>query len=434
MKTILSCLFLLIFISARADYLVVNRSCHLKANPVSDATSLRNLKKGDSLHLLSVEQENGYYYVSTKDGNIKGWVYRTFVRRYRGRLSGQPTSLQPAGPNPSSPVPRYPASDTGMVQVRVLDVGAGLCTLIKLPGNKYIIYDAGGNKLSNGSESFKRIQEFIPPGSELELMVLSHDDADHLVAAEQVVRNYRVKKVLWSGFDRSMLTGAEPGKAYKRLKAALSETPETENVNLNERDSTITPGVGFQIGSVKITFLCGFGKPLQEWGLDDNGELVNSVSIVMKLEFAGRSILFCGDAVGRHRTGEPSQLLATEKFLVEKAASYLKSDVVIAPHHGANNGSSTAFVDKTQPEYVIFSAGHEYRHPTERTAKSYMRYTGTLKMFRTDRGDDEGDGEWDFMRINNCEDPIGDDDIQIEIRGNRSIRTFYLKPNAPCPN
>jgi len=321
---------------------------------------------------------------------------------------------------------QLPSNPNETVEVRVLDVGAGLCNLIKMPGNKYIIYDAGGNYNTNGNRTVEQIKNFIPAGSEIELMVLSHTDADHIVAAGQVIREYKVKKLLWGGYERSMIDAEQPTAAYQRIIAALQAMPNTININLNQRDSVITPGNHFTIGTTTITFLCGFGKPLAEWGLTDKAEKLNAVSIVMRLDFAGNSVLFCGDAVGRHRDDPEDALIATEKFMVERAPQYLPSTVIIAPHHGAKNASSAAFVKLVKPKAVIFSAGHRFHHPETSTALRYLQYVSTSSMFRTDRGDDEGGTEWDYLRVPGTKDGYNDDNIDILLKSDYSYRVFYL--------
>jgi beta-lactamase superfamily II metal-dependent hydrolase len=262
-------------------------------------------------------------------------------------------------------------------------------------------------------------------------MVLSHTDADHISAAGQVIKNYRVKKVIWGGYEASMISG-DPSGAYTRLVTALENSPSTENVNLHEQHEDITPGQHFNIGTATFTFLCGFGEPPAEWNPLDKAEKLNSVSIVMKLEYSHNSILFCGDAVGRHRDDPEDALIATEKYMIDNAAQYLPSTIIIAPHHGAKNGSSTAFVDAVKPKKVIFSAGHKFHHPETRTANLYLRYVTTDDIYRTDRGDDEDGTEWNYTRINGCIDKYNDDNIQIQLRSNHTYRVFYLNPDGPC--
>src|SRR5438874_12580230 len=67
------------------------------------------------------------------------------------------------------------------VFVRVVDVGAGECCVIKLPGGKNVIYDAG-----NGNTAMKDIEELIPDDQAIDLLILSHTDSDHLGAVPEI--------------------------------------------------------------------------------------------------------------------------------------------------------------------------------------------------------------------------------------------------------
>jgi len=414
--TIISVFFLLLLNNATADYLIVQRNGNLRKEPTTESEILEKIKFQDTLLLKETEQTDGYYHVISYLSGQEGWVYRTLVKKIIGEIENA----------------FAPANVDAVVDIRVLDVGAGLCNLIKLPGNKFIIYDAGGDLNTNGDRTLAQIKEYIPSGSDIELMIISHTDADHLVAGGQVIRDYKVKKVLWPGYERSMVSSEQPTTAYNRFISSLNNST-TEKINLNELDSTITPGTKFKIGNVNFTFLCGFGQPPAEWGLTDKAEKLNSVSIIMKLTFAGKSVLFSGDAVGRHRDDPEPSLIATEKYLLDNAASLLPSEIIIAPHHGAKNGSSKAFVEAVKPEYVIFSAGHKFSHPTVRTANQYLRFTQVEKIFRTDRGDDEGTStEWFGSRIQGCTDKFNDDNIQIQLRSNGTYRVYYLIAGNVC--
>lgn len=412
MKIILGFICLCITYTANADFLIVQRNGNMRAEPSTESEILEKVHTGDTLILLELDQTDAYYHVRGRQSGQEGWVYRTLVRKVEGEIEAPPTS-------------------STVVDIRILDVGAGLCVLIKLPGDKYVIYDAGSDAKLNGNRTIEQIKEYIPAGTRIELMVLSHTDADHINGAGQVIRDYDVKKVLWTGYEASMAGGSTTA-AYTRLITQLESHQGTENVNLHERDSIITPGNQFQIGATRFTFLCGFGSPHPDWTGLDKAEKLNGVSIVMKLEFGGKSVLFTGDAVGRHRDSQEDVLLATEHFLVNNAAQYLPSTVLIAPHHGAKNGSSTAFVDLVKPRSVIFAAGHQHRHPTSRTANLYLQYTVADSIYRTDRGDDEGGEEWSRGRRAGCSDKYNDDTIQIQLRSNGTYRVYYMTPDGPC--
>ena len=50
------------------------------------------------------------------------------------------------------------------VFVRAVDSGAALCCVVRMPGDHYMIYDAG-NYSGGGSLAFTKVQEIIPTGS-----------------------------------------------------------------------------------------------------------------------------------------------------------------------------------------------------------------------------------------------------------------------------
>jgi competence protein ComEC len=409
------------------SYIIVSRDVTIKEEPNGDSPVKARAKKGDYLLVLSSEQQNGYFNVQVPNTDIKGWVYRTFVRRYEGVI---PVSTEEV-PIPSSPT-------TGKMIVRVLDVGAGLCVAIKLPEGKYIIYDAGNYR--SGIATLNQLKDVIPLGSTIEQLIISHTDADHIRAASNIIKNYQVKKVVNTGFTRNFAGNEpEPTQSYKDFMSSIHDAPfEIENINLHEKDSIISTGVTNTYNDVKLVFLCGFNQPLQEWGLTDKGEKINSVSIVAKLIYKSTSILLCGDAVGRHREdNNPNALIATEKYLVENAGSLLKSDILIAPHHGGNNASSTAFISKVSPSVVIFSAGHDNNHPTQSAAERYLKSVNINNIYRTDRGDDEREVgktcyEWDYGRINGCTDLEGDDDVEIVVDNAGKYNVRYVSENGSC--
>ena len=113
------------------------------------------------------------------------------------------------------------------------------------------------------------------------------------------------------------------------------------------------------------------------------------------------------------------------------AAVPIQSNVLIAPHHGADNASSTPFINAVHPQYVVFSAGHNasYRHPRATTAQRYIDLgVAEANMFRTDRGDDEGPDEWAYLRVAGPEDKPGDDDVDILIRSSGELIVDYRHP------
>ncbi len=306
---------------------------------------------------------------------------------------------------------------------RVIDSGQALCVVIKMPDNHYMIYDAG-NWRSEGEEAYISIKEIIPEGSTIDLMVLSHSDGDHLGAVDEICDTYTVKRIIRSGFERSTGTWTNADNAIDLEK----KNEKCKVVDLSYFD--FPPGATYRYGEVFVTMVYGLHKPPDEWGLSKgSGEYRNAGSIVIRVEYKGKSILLCGDTVGRHKGDPEDECRFAEKEMVEMSnVIKIDSDIIIAPHHGADNGNSKSFIEKVSPEYVIFSAGHEtrYQHPREIVAQRYLDcHVDINKMFRTDLGDDDGIKEWKHGRINGHKDPSGDDDVDIIIRANGNIEVKY---------
>ncbi len=309
------------------------------------------------------------------------------------------------------------------VFVRVIDVGAGLCVVVKMPGDHYMVYDAG-NFTDGGNRCFEGVAEVIPDGEEIDLMVLSHSDADHLGAVDEILDAYKVNRIIRSGFIRSTNTWRAANDAIELEVAGEGAR------DINLRVSEFPPGATYRFGETFVTVVAAFHKPPADWDIISTSEKRNAGSIVIRLQYKGKSILFCGDAVGRHLNDPPDSLLATEKFMLDMSPAIpIDSDVLIAPHHGADNGSSTAFIQAVSPRHVIFSAGHKHQHPRASTAQRYRdNGVSVNRMFRTDLGDNEGGNEWTHGSTSQ-RDPVGDDDVDILIRANGQIVVEYRNPH-----
>ena len=96
------------------------------------------------------------------------------------------------------------------------------------------------------------------------------------------------------------------------------------------------------------------------------------------------------------------------------------SDYVTA---GDSTGVRLAAVDS---KFVIFPAGHKHDRARKAAAERYLAQGVELaKMFRTDRGDDEGSKEWDHERVDGHSDPAGDDDVDIIITKDGDVQVAY---------
>lgn len=333
-------------------------------------------------------------------------------------------ATRPGPPPPSAPAARAappeslaalaPAAED--LYVRVVDVGPGLCTVTKAPGGHSMVYDAGHWV---GDKCIEAVREIVG-GDRIDLLVISHGDADHLADAAKILKEFRVAQVIRTGLVRD-------SGAWKRTNRAIGDEAADDGASVtNLQTVDLRRGDVIALGEAKVTLVAGWGQ--SPFHLESLPEERNVISIVVRLEYRGRSVLFTGDTIGRRLGDDAAACKDAEQFMVDHAAAVpIDSDVLIAPHHGGDNGSSQCFVDAVSPDYVVFSAGHEHQHPTQAAAERYLAAGVPLEhLFRTDRGDDEsGLYEWREGRVPGCEDRNGDDDVDVVLRGDGTVEVDY---------
>jgi competence protein ComEC len=205
---------------------------------------------------------------------------------------------------------------------------------------------------------------------------------------------------------------------------------------INLGTEPLIPGAKLNLGTANILAVRGYNSwPHQDDGHLSVAELRNVISIVLRLTFQGQSILFTGDTVGRDmQIDDDSQCKYAEKLMVDNAAEVpIDARVIIAPHHGSETSGSTCFLEAVNAEFAIFSAGHTFDHPRAGAVNRYLD-AGVIaaKVYRTDRGDDEGINESPLQRVSNCKDRSGDDDVEIVIHQDGSVELEYRLPVVAC--
>jgi competence protein ComEC len=98
-------------------------------------------------------------------------------------------------------------------------------------------------------------------------------------------------------------------------------------------------------------------------GPDDAGAARrNDASCVLMVRSRYGSILLPADIEAK-----------AEKKLAGTWGSRLRSDILVAPHHGSKTSSTPVFVDAVAPRHVLFPAGYRnrYRHPHPDVVRRY---------------------------------------------------------------
>jgi competence protein ComEC len=101
----------------------------------------------------------------------------------------------------------------------------------------------------------------------------------------------------------------------------------------------------------------------------------NDDSLVLRLQYGGRTILLPGDA----------ERQAEHDILAEIGAEAMHSDVLKIGHHGGKNSTTQPFLDAVRPQIGIISVGqtNPYGHPSSKVQER-LEAAG-VRILRTDR-------------------------------------------------
>lgn len=222
-------------------------------------------------------------------------------------------------------VPPRERLDEGLADIWQLDVGQGLAILIRTRHHT-LLYDAGprfgefdlGERVVLPALRKLRIEK-------LDLMMLSHADADHAGGALAVARNLTVDRVI---------SGDPPGLPAE-LNAQACETG----------DQWQWDGVSFH---------------LWQWADADDS---NQRSCVLQVEANGERLLLTGD-IDTH----------AERNLLDSPLA-VPTQWLQAPHHGSRSSSSMVMLKALKPAAVLISRGHgnSFGHPHPTVLARYRK-------------------------------------------------------------
>ena len=233
-------------------------------------------------------------------------------------------------------VPPHPQS--GDMKVTVLDVGQGLSVVVQTAAHT-LLYDAGARYSTQTDAGGRIVLPYLQGEGvrHLDGFVVSHNDTDHSGGMTTVLTQMSVNWLLSSLPQDSVLGGN-----VKRIKCFAGQRWTWDAVKFE----VLHP----QLGSY-----------------EDAAWTDNNRSCVLKITSASGSLLLTGDIE------KSVELALIESQASQQAFIPLKSDVMIAPHHGSKTSSSAGFIEAVKPELTIFTAGYlnRFRHPRSEVLTRY---------------------------------------------------------------
>ena len=247
------------------------------------------------------------------------------------------------------------------LKVTYLDVGQGNSALIQFPGKERMLIDGGGFPRDNFDVGRSVVAPFLFHSKILRIdyLVLTHPQADHMNGLRFIASNFHPEE-FWTNGDRA------ENQSFHKLMNVL-DTKSIKRVLPSDLRG------GREISGVRIDIL---HPPSDRGGGQVSGRALglNDNSLVLKLSYAGKSFLFPGDL---ERPGEERAVL--------NAGTLLKSDILLAPHHGSKGSCSRRFLEMVRPGICIISSGsgNRFGFPNTETLQR-LKQTG-CRIIRTDR-------------------------------------------------
>ncbi|WP_416145524.1 ComEC/Rec2 family competence protein [Planococcus koreensis] len=265
------------------------------------------------------------------------------------------------------------------LKVTFLDVGQGDSAMIELPHRRAVYVIDTGGLLRFGTEEFRMKERPFEIGrqvvvpylkgkgiSSVDLLVLSHADADHAEGADELFKALQIRNL-------HLTPGSQTTPLMQELAKDASEAKLSYPIS----------GSGWMEGQTRFHYLSPADAEYS--GNDD--------SLVMLLENNGFRVLFTGDLE-----------MAGEKKIVEAYSGELAGLTILKiGHHGSKTSSGQEFLEAAMPNLSIFSTGKDnrYGHPNPDVVERFQDLnlpvlntaeSGTIEV-------EVVDGEWELRKM-----------------------------------
>ncbi|MHB8514817.1 MAG: DNA internalization-related competence protein ComEC/Rec2 [Dehalococcoidia bacterium] len=219
-------------------------------------------------------------------------------------------------------------SPPARLRVTVLDVGQGDAILVRTPDGRDVLIDGGP-----GRAVLRGLGDALPwYDRAIELVVLTHPQADHLTGLLDVLDRYDVRRVLAG-------PGVQRSAAYRAWVVAVRHE-----------------GAAVETARQGMSIDLGRGARLDVLGPDDieaADKQLNNTGVVARVSWGNVRFLLTADIEAK-----------AERALIADGAD-LRADVLKVPHHGSATSSGRAFLDAVRPRLSVVSAGRDnpFGHP-----------------------------------------------------------------------
>lgn len=250
--------------------------------------------------------------------------------------------------------------------LQFLDVGQGDSILVTTPEGKHILIDGGGTmNFRKDKDAWKERKAPFEVGEkvvvpllkkrgvhQLETVIMTHGDQDHIGGLLAVLKEIPVKSVLFNGtltesatFQELMLTAVQQHIPIYQAGADRGAWQVDKNTEIQFL-SPVFPESGETMNTLPL---------IKEQ---------NHASLVFVLQMNGSRVLFTGDT---DQAAEQKILLYLEERLRDESGGRADDpvDVMKVAHHGSKTSTSASWLNAWKAKASVISAGvnNMYGHP-----------------------------------------------------------------------
>ena len=211
------------------------------------------------------------------------------------------------------------------LRITLLSVGAGQCAVLRTPGGKTVLIDAGSLTVPDVART--TLTPYLKHAGigRIDAAFISHANQDHFAGVIDAARRF--------GGGAIHISPQFPG----HMRADPRGDEWLDDAGTMMTLMTLSRGMKLALDdqtSVEVLW------PDASLKIDPN-----NASLVLRVTCAGRSVLFTGDILD-----EAQRQLATMD---------VKADILIAPHHGSSEASSKRFLEAVNPSIILASNGRK---------------------------------------------------------------------------
>lgn len=238
------------------------------------------------------------------------------------------------------------------LHISFLNVGQGDAILIQTPGHQDILVDGGPSPQAINLGLSQKMPFW---DRTIDLVVLTHPQADHITGLIEVLHRYRVKQVLYPDLDFKSDIYEEWLNLIKEkdIKATIAQAGQ--QIDLGE--GAVIKVVNPQLPPLTNT----------ESDIDNNG-------IVLQISMGEVSFLLTADI----------RLEAEFELISYRAVP--QSTVLKVAHHGSDTSTTAQFLAVVSPQLAVISVSKDnpFGHPSDEVIGRLKERLGSENIYRTD--------------------------------------------------